>query len=77
VQGFFLGCLEMKKILVTFFREGDLWVASCDEVGLVGYQHKNLNEVKDLVKEGMLLYADVRTFELIETVEPPGNRTAA
>jgi predicted RNase H-like HicB family nuclease len=68
--------VEIITLNIEYFFENGNWIARCDEVGLVGYQHKDLTEVRDLVKEGMLLHTDGGPFELIETIEPSGNRTA-
>ena len=68
--------MEIITLNVEYFFEDGNWIARCDEVGLVGYQHKDLNVVKALVKEGMLLHVDGELFELIELIQPSGNRTA-
>jgi hypothetical protein len=67
--------VEIITLNIEYFFEDGNWIARCDEVGLVGYQHKDLYAVQDLVKEGMLLYTDGGPFELIETIEPSGNRS--
>jgi predicted RNase H-like HicB family nuclease len=41
---------------VTYTFEDQIWVAECDEVGMVGYQGKSLEKVKKLVKEGLQVF---------------------
>jgi predicted RNase H-like HicB family nuclease len=68
--------MEIITLNIEYFFEDGNWIARCDEVGLVGYQHKDFSEVRDLVKEGMLLHTDGQPFELKELIQPSGNRTA-
>jgi hypothetical protein len=68
--------LEIITLNIEYFFEDGVWIARCDEVGLVGYQHKDLVEVKSLVMEGMKLHANGQPFEIIESIEPTGERTA-
>ena len=68
--------MEIITLNIEYFFEDGYWIARCDEIGLVGYQDKDLNIVKDLVKVGMLLHIDGRPYELKEIIKPTGNRTA-
>ena len=68
--------MEIITLNIEYFFEDGNWIARCDEVGLVGYQHKDLNEVRGQVKEGMLLHTGGLPFELKELIQPAGNRTA-
>ena len=68
--------MEIITLNIKYFFEGGEWIASCEEVGLVGYQNKDLNEVKRLVREGIQLHTDGRPFQLIELVQPTENRSA-
>jgi predicted RNase H-like HicB family nuclease len=48
------------------FEDGK-WIASCDEVGLVGYQSQSLERVKTLVNEGLELFFEDRPFQIVES----------
>ena len=48
------------------FEDGQ-WIASCDEVGLVGYQSQNLERVKALVNEGLELFFEDQPFQIVES----------
>jgi predicted RNase H-like HicB family nuclease len=68
--------LEIITLNIEYFFEDGEWIASCNEVGLVGYQNKDLNEVKRLVREGNQLHTDGLPFQLIELIQPIQNRSA-
>jgi len=68
--------LEIITLNIEYFFEDGEWIASCEEVGLVGYQNKDLNEVKLLVREGIRLHTNGRPFQLIELIQPTENRSA-
>ena len=54
---------------VTYTFEDQIWVAECDEVGMVGYQGKSLEKVKKLVKEGLQVFFEDQPFEVIESIK--------
>ena len=54
---------------VTYTFEDQIWVAECDEVGMVGYQGKSLEKVKKLVKEGLQVFFEDHPFEVIESIK--------
>lgn len=68
--------MEIITLNIEYFFEDGEWIASCDEVGLVGYQNKDLNEVKHLVRKGIQLHTDGQPFQLIELIQPTENRSA-
>ena len=68
--------MEIITLNIEYFFEDGEWVASCDEVGLVGYQNQDLNEVKRLVREGIQLHTNGLPFQLIELIQPTQNRSA-
>ncbi len=68
--------MEIITLNVEYFFEDNNWIARCDEVGLVGYQNKDLNEVKRLVREGIQLHTNGLTSQLIELIQPAENRSA-
>ena len=68
--------MEIITLNVEYFFEDSNWIARCDEVGLVGYQNKDLNEVKRLVREGIQLHTNGLTSQLIELIQPAENRSA-
>jgi len=53
---------------INYLYEDDYWIASCNEVGLVGYQGRDLPTVKKLVLDGLQLYFNDKSFTLIESV---------
>ena len=53
---------------VTYTFEDQIWVAQCDEVGMVGYQGKSLEKVKNLVNEGLQVFFEDNPFEVIESI---------
>jgi predicted RNase H-like HicB family nuclease len=53
---------------VTYTFEDQIWVAQCDEFGMVGYQGKNLEKVKKLVDEGLQVFFDYQPFEVVESI---------
>ena len=53
---------------VTYTFEDQIWVAECDEVGMVGYQGKSLEKVKKLVKEGLQVFFKDQPFEVVESI---------
>ena len=64
-----MGTTSLKIAHVTYIYEDSIWVADCKEIGLVGYQGRNLEKVKKLVLEGLQLYFDDQPFEIIESFE--------
>lgn len=68
--------MEIITLNIEYFYEENSWIARCNEVGLVGYQSRDLSEVKHLVREGIHLHVDGRPFKLIEVVIPSENRSA-
>jgi len=68
--------LEIITLNVEYFFEDGEWIASCNQVGLVGYQNSELNEVKRLVREGIPLHTNGLPFQLIELIQPTENRSA-
>jgi predicted RNase H-like HicB family nuclease len=68
--------LEIITLNVEYFFEDNNWIARCDEVGLVGYQNKDLNKVKRLVREGIQLHTNGLPSQLIELIQPAENRSA-
>ena len=59
---------SLKIAHVTYTFEGQIWVAQCDEVGMVGYQGKSLEKVKNLVNEGLQVFFEDNPFEVIESI---------
>jgi len=53
---------------INYLYEDGYWIASCNEVGLVGYQGRDLPTVKKLVLDGLQLYFNDKSFTLIESV---------
>ena len=53
---------------VTYTFEDQIWVAQCDEVGMVGYQGKSLEKVKKQVNEGLQVFFDYQPFEVAESI---------
>jgi len=64
-----MGTTSLKIAHVTYICEDPIWVALCEEVGLAGYQGRNLEKVKKLVSEGLQLYFEDQPFEIIESFE--------
>jgi predicted RNase H-like HicB family nuclease len=64
-----MGTTSLKIAHVTYIYEDSIWVADCKEIGLVGYQGRNLEKVKKLVLEGLQLYFEDQSFEIIESFE--------
>ena len=54
---------------VSYTFEDQIWVARCDEVGMVGYQGKSLEKVKKLVKKGLQVFFEDQPFEVIESIK--------
>jgi predicted RNase H-like HicB family nuclease len=61
--------LKIAHVIYTF--EDQIWVARCDEVGLVGYQGKSLNKVKSLVTDGLQVFFEDQPFKVIESIKNP------
>ena len=59
---------SLKIAHVTYTFEDQIWVAQCDEVGMVGYQGKSLEKVKKLVDEGLQVFFDYQPFEVVESI---------
>ena len=54
---------------VSYTFEDQIWVARCDEVGMVGYQGKSLGKVKKLVKDGLQVFFQDKAFQIIESIK--------
>ena len=54
---------------VTYTFEDQIWVAECDEVGMVGYQGKSLEKVKILVNDGLQVFFENQPFAVIESIK--------
>jgi predicted RNase H-like HicB family nuclease len=59
---------SLKIAHITYTFEDQIWVAQCDEVGMVGYQGKSLEKVKKLVDEGLQVFFEDQPFEVIESI---------
>jgi predicted RNase H-like HicB family nuclease len=59
--------LKIAHVIYTF--EDQIWVAGCDEVGLVGYQGKSLDRVKKLVTDGLQVFFEDQPFKVIESIK--------
>jgi predicted RNase H-like HicB family nuclease len=57
----------LKLAHIHYQFEDDQWIASCDEVGLVGYQSQSLERVKALVNEGLELFFEDQPFQIVES----------
>ena len=64
-----MGNTSLKIAHVTYIYEDPIWFALCEEVGLAGYQGRNLEKVKKLVSEGLQFYFEDQPFEIIESFE--------
>ena len=64
-----MGTTSLKIAHVTYTHEDSIWIADCKEVGMVGYQGRNLEKVKKLVSEGLQHYFEDQSFEIIESFE--------
>ena len=64
-----MGTTSLKIAHVTYIYEDSIWIADCKEVGMVGYQGRNLEKVKKLVSEGLQHYFEDQPFEIIEIFE--------
>ena len=60
---------SLKIAHVTYTFEDQIWVAQCDEVGMVGYQGKSLEKVKILVNDGLQVFFENQPFEVIESIK--------
>ena len=54
---------------VSYTFEDQIWVAECDEVGMVGYQGNSLEKVKKLVKDGLQVFFQDKAFQIIESIK--------
>jgi len=63
-----MGTTSLKIAHVKYICEDSIWIADCKEVGMVGYQGRNLEKVKKLVSEGLQLYFEDQSFEIIEEI---------
>ena len=61
-----MGTTSLKIAHVTYIYEDSIWIADCKEVGMVGYQGRNLEKVKKLVSDGLQLYFEDQSFEIRE-----------
>jgi hypothetical protein len=61
-----MGTTSLKIAHVTYIYEDSIWVADCKEIGLIGYQGRNLEKVKKLVLEGLKLYFEDQSFGIHE-----------
>ena len=59
--------LKIAHLSYTF--EDEIWVARCEEVGMVGYQGKSLEKVKKLVNDGLQVFFEKQPFEVIEKIK--------
>ena len=59
---------SLKIAHVSYTFEDQIWVAQSDEVGMVGYQGKSLEKVKNLVNEGLQVFFEDNPFEVIESI---------
>ena len=59
---------SLKIAHITYTFEDQIWVAQCNEVGMVGYQGKSLEKVKKLVDEGLQVFFEDQPFEVIESI---------
>ena len=59
---------SLKIAHVSYTFEDQIWVAQCDEVGMVGYQGKSLEKVKNLVNEGLQVFIEDNPFQVIESI---------
>lgn len=59
---------SLKIAHVTYTFEDQIWVAKCDEVGMIGYQGKSLEKVKKLVNGGLEFFFEDHPFEVIESI---------
>lgn len=59
---------SLKIAHVSYSFEDQIWIARCDEVGMVGYQGDSLEKVKSLVNEGLEVFFMDQQFELIESI---------
>ena len=64
-----MGTTSLKIAHVRYIYEDPIWVALCEEVGLAGYQGRNLEKVKKLVSAGLQFYFEDQPFEIIESFE--------
>ena len=64
-----MGATSLKIAHDTYIYEDSIWIADCKEVGMVGYQGRNLEKVKKLVSEGLQHYFEDQPFEIIESFE--------
>ena len=64
-----MGTTSLKIAHVKYIYEDSIWIADCKEVGMVGYQGRNLEKVKKLVSEGLQHYFEDQAFEIIESFE--------
>ena len=54
---------------VSYTFEDQIWVARCDEVGMVGYQGESLEKVKKLVKDGLQVFFQDKAFQIVESIK--------
>ena len=59
---------SLKIAHVSYSFEDQIWIARCDEVGMVGYQGDSLEKVKNLVIEGLEVFFMDQQFEVIESI---------
>ena len=59
---------SLKIAHVTYTFDDQIWVAQCDEIGMVGYQGKSLEKVKKLVIDGLQVFFEDHPFEVIESI---------
>lgn len=63
---------SLKIAHVTYTFDEQIWVAQCDEIGMVGYQGKSLEKVKKLVNDGLQVFFEDHPFEVIESITSEG-----
>lgn len=54
---------------VSYTFEDQIWVARCDEVGMVGYQGKSLDKLKKHVSDGLQVFFQDKSFQIIESIK--------
>jgi predicted RNase H-like HicB family nuclease len=54
---------------VSYTFEDQIWVARCDEVGMVGYQGKSLDKLKKHVSDGLQVFFQDKAFQIIESIK--------
>ena len=58
----------MIKVEVRFYKDGDNWDATCEEVGLAGYGNTDLNIVRENVFDAIKFTLDTDDIEFTEKI---------